>query len=349
MNAKDLINVLTNQDVINLMKELGCDNYIDKSSEIIFSTICHNGKSMKLYYYKENKKFQCYSHCGNMSVYDLIMKVKECDFATAFKFLKDSISDSEMRGYGFDFAEEKIVDLKDIVVPEIEPLEKQFLYDIFSKQPVECWIDEDISYETQKKFKIRYDKSKDHIIIPHFDWKTGKLIGIRKRALNKIEAEKYGKYTPLFYDSKSYAHSLSHNLYGLNFTKSDIKKYKKAIIFESEKSVMKFNTMYPNDNISVAICGSTFSNTQKKILLELGVKEIIIGLDRQYKNENSEEAMKWRNKILKMSENLLGYCQVAYLWDNDESRCLGYKDSPIDSDKDKFEYLMKNRIFINKE
>ena len=346
MNAKDLINVLTNQDVINLMKELGCDNYIDKSSEIIFSTICHNGKSMKLYYYKENKKFQCYSHCGNMSVYDLIMKVKECDFATAFKFLKDSISDSEMRGYGFDFAEEKIVDLKDIVVPEIEPLEKQFLYDVFSKQPVECWIDEYISYETQKKFKIRYDKTKDYIIIPHFDWKTGKLIGIRKRVLNKIEAEKYGKYTPLFYDSKSYSHALGLNLYGLNETKENIKKYEKVVIFESEKSVLKFDTMYSN-NISVSVCGSNFSNTQKKILLELGVKEIIIGLDRQYKDENDEEGVVWRNKILKMSENLLDYCRVSYIWDNDENRCLDFKDSPIDCGKDKFEYLIKNRIFVN--
>ena len=119
------------------------------------------------------------------------------------------------------------------------------------------------------------------------------------------------------------------------------------MIFESEKSVMKFNTMYPNDNISVAICGSTFSNTQKKILLELGVKEIIIGLDRQYKNENSEEAMKWRNKILKMSENLLGYCRVSYIWDNDENRCLDYKSSPVDHKRDKFEYLVKNRIFVN--
>lgn len=346
MNAKDLINVLTNQDIIHLMKELGCDNYIDKSSEIIFQTICHKGKSMKLYYYNENKKFQCYSHCGSMSVYDLIMKVKECDFATAFKFLKDLISDSEMRGYGFNFTEEKIVNLKDIVIPEIEPLEKQFLYDIFGKQPVECWVDEGISYETQKKFKIRYDKSKDHIIIPHFDWKTSKLIGIRKRVLNKIESKKYGKYSPLFYDSKSYSHPLSNNLYGLNETKENIKKYEKVVIFESEKSVLKFDTMFPN-NISTAICGSNFSNTQKKILLELGVKEIIIGLDRQYKDENDEEGVVWRNKILKMSENLLDYCRVSYIWDNDKNRLLEYKDSPIDCERDKFEYLVKNRIFIN--
>ncbi len=347
MNAKDLINVLTNQDIIHLMKELGCDNYIDKSSEIIFPTICHGGKSMKLYYYNENKKFQCYSNCKSISVYDLIMKIKKCDFATAFKFLKDLIEDVEMRGFGFDFAEEKIVDLKDIVITEIEPLEKQFLYDIFSKQPVECWIDEDISYETQKKFKIRYDKSKDHIIIPHFDWKTGKLIGIRKRVLNEIEAEKYGKYTPLFYDGKSYAHSLSHNLYGLNLTKENIKKYKKVVVTESEKSVMKYETMFPNKNICGAICGSNFSNTQKKILLELGVDEIIIGLDRQYENENENEGVLWRNKILKMSENLLDYCKVSYIWDTDENRCLDYKSSPLDHGKDKFKFLIENRISIN--
>ena len=345
MNAKDLINVLTNQDIIHLMKELGCDNYIDKSSEIIFPTICHDGKSMKLYYYNENKKFQCYSHCGSMSVYDLIMNVKECNFATAFKFLKDLIEDSEMRGFGFDFAEEKIVDLKNIVVPEIQPLKKQFLYDVFSKQPVECWMDENISYETQKKFKIRYDKSKDHIIIPHFDWKTGKLIGIRRRTLSKIEAEKYGKYTPLFYDGKSYSHPLGLNLYGLNLNKENIKKYKKVIVFESEKSVLKFNTMFPN-NISVSVCGSNFTNTQKKILLNLGVKEIIIGLDRQYEAENSKEAMIWEEKILKMSSNLLDYSKVSYLWDTDINRCLDFKDSPVDCGKDKFKYLIKNRIFV---
>ena len=343
MNAKDLINVLTNQDIIHLMKELGCDNYIDKSSEIIFPTICHDGKSMKLYYYNENKKFQCYSHCGSMSVYDLIMNVKECNFATAFKFLKDLISDSEMRGYGFDYAEEKIVDLKDIVVPEIDPLEKQFLYDIFSKQPIQCWIDEDISYETQKKFKIRYDKSKDHIIIPHFDWKTGKLIGIRKRVLNEIEAEKYGKYTPLFYDGKSYAHPLGHNLYGLNLTKENIKKYKKVVVFESEKSVLKYETMFPNKNISVSVCGSNFTNTQKKILLNLGVKEIIIALDRQYEDENSEEGVKWKEKINRMCSNLNDLCKCTCLWDTDTNRLLDYKDSPIDKNKYIFKKLLDER------
>ena len=70
-------------------------------------------------------------------------------------------------------------------------------------------------------------------------------------------------------------------------------------------------------------------------------------MDRQYENENDEESMKWKNKILKMSENLLNYCKVSYIWDNDENRLLEYKDSPLDKDKDKFEYLLKNRLFIN--
>ena len=126
----------------------------------------------------------------------------------------------------------------------------------------------------------------------------------------------------------------------------NIKKYKKCIVFESEKSSIKYESLYPGKNISVSICGSSFSNQQKKMLLNLGVEEIVLCLDRQYENENSEEGRNWKNKIIKNLKNLTDYCQCSLTWDTDENRLLEYKDAPIDRGREIFETLLKNRIKI---
>ena len=132
----------------------------------------------------------------------------------------------------------------------------------------------------------------------------------------------------------------------MNISKDNIKKYKKCIVFESEKSVLKYESLYPDRNISVSICGSSFSNQQKKMLLNLGVEEIVLALDRQYENEDSEEGRDWRNKIIKNLKGLKDYCQCSFTWDTDQDRLLDYKDSPIDKGRKVFETLLRNRIHI---
>ena len=118
------------------------------------------------------------------------------------------------------------------------------------------------------------------------------------------------------------------------------------MVFESEKSVLKYESLYPGNNISVAICGSSFSNQQKKMLLDLGVEEIVLAMDRQYEYEDSEEGRDWKNKIIKNLKGLTDYCQCSFVWDNDRDRLLEYKDSPIDRRREIFETLLKNRIRI---
>ena len=110
--------------------------------------------------------------------------------------------------------------------------------------------------------------------------------------------------------------------------------------------MLKYESLYPNRNISVAICGSSFSNQHKKMLLNLGVEEIVLCLDRQYENEDSEEGRNWKNKIIKNLKNLTDYCKVSYIWDTDQDRWLEYKDSPIDKGRKVFETLLRNRIHI---
>lgn len=349
INSTELIDILIIDDVIKVMKELGSDNPKEFSEGLIFEDVCHgdiNDRKYKLYYYEDNKRFHCYRLCGNMSVYDVVIKSKKCSFKDAFQFVKSIVNDLNRPIIGFTNNFNRITNLDDIIVKPLPKIDKPYLYEMFSNEPINEWLNENISIAAMEKFKIRYDKKENKAIIPHFNI-NNECIGIRQRRFNEIELLKgRPKYSPLFFDNKIYAHPLGQNLYGINISKENIKKYKRAIVTESEKSTIQYETMYPNNNLCVAICGSILSCTQKKMLINLGVEEVIICLDRQYKTEDSEEGIQWKNKILKMAQDLLSYCKVSYTWDNDEERLLNYKESPTDKSKEIFEKLIKQRIFI---
>ena len=76
MNYEEIIDGLQIESVIKLMESLGVDRYEEKENCIIFPTICHNinadEASMKLYFYRNNKLFVCYTECGNMSLFKFL-------------------------------------------------------------------------------------------------------------------------------------------------------------------------------------------------------------------------------------------------------------------------------------
>ena len=346
MNAKELISMLTDNDIIKLMNSLGCELVKETDEHLIFPTICHGGNSHKLYYYKDSRSFYCYSNCGSMSAYDTIMKVKDCDFKTAFDYLRSIVNGYNRPIVGFGNRQFKNIDLDDVVVEQLPVIDKPYLYKMYNDniKLMKEWVNENITEDALRKFNIRFDVKGNRMIIPHMR-EDGQCVGRRVRNFNPKDVER-GKYMPLFYGDNCYSHALGSSLYGLNISKDNIKKYKKCIVFESEKSVLKYESLYPDRNISVSICGSSFSNQQKKMLLNLGVEEIVLALDRQYECEDSEEGINWKSKIIKNLKNLTPYCNVSYIWDNDQDRLLGYKDSPIDKTKEVFEELLKNRIRI---
>lgn len=279
-----------------------------------------------------------------MSLFDLIMHVKKCSFKEAFNFLSKFINSYNRPIVGFGVSH-KSVELKEIDIPKIEEINKPFLYNMYSKKEIKKWVEEGISYEVQQKFKIRYDKINNRAIIPHFNI-DNECVGIRVRNFNEIELSKgKPKYIPLWYDNKCYSHKLGSNLYGLNISKDNIKKYKKCVVFESEKSVMKYESMYPNNNISVAICGSSFSNIHKKILLDLGVEEIVLALDKEFNEYGDSESLEYEKKLIKQMNGLEGLCICGYIID--KKGVLDKKDSPIDKGKEIFEILIKTRELIN--
>ena len=241
MNAQELINIITHSDILTLMNDLGADLVKETNEYFIFTSICHESDSHKLYYYF-TKRFYCYSNCGSMSVYDLIMKVKDCDFKNAFDYLRTIVNGYNKAIIGFGGRQFKNINLDDIVIEQPPVIDKPFLYKMYNDNVklMKEWLNEGISEDALRKFNIRFDVKGNRMIIPHMR-EDGQCIGIRVRNFNSKDIER-GKYMPLFYGDNCYSHALGSSLYGLNISKDNIKKYKKCIVVESERSGLKYES-----------------------------------------------------------------------------------------------------------
>jgi hypothetical protein len=206
------------------------------------------------------------------------------------------------------------------------------------------WIKEGITQDVLHNALIGYYPGGDQITIPHFDV-NNRFVGLRGRTLCADEGELYGKYRPIKVNQQWYNHPLGMNLYGLNWNKNAIKTMRTAIIFEGEKSVLKYASNFGwENNISVACCGSAISSYQIELLREQGVQEIAIAFDRQFKEIGDEEFKHLKNNLIKTREKYKNDLTISFVFD--KHMLTGYKDSPIDAGPDTFLQLFKERIFL---
>jgi hypothetical protein len=353
-------------DIFNLLQEWGGDPEYT-SFGILSATICHNAPgegSKKLYYYSNSTLFHCYTGCEDPSfdIFELTIKIfeiqynRKIDLNDAVRYiaakhgyggrLEDSPEKDEMldwailsnydRIQNIDLGEKKVITLKeydDIIL-------SRFNYDL----KIAPWLNEGISQEVIEKAQIGFYPGGDQITIPHFDCR-GRLVGVRGRTLSQQEGELYGKYRPLKVNRILYNHPLGMNLYGLNWSKNAIPIIKKAIIFESEKSVLKYASHFGWDNnISVACCGSSVSAYQIQLLVEAGAEEIIIAFDRQFQQLGDDEFKKLKANLLKLHSKYKNFVKITFIFDS--KMITGYKDSPIDLGSEKFLKLFKERIVL---
>ena len=347
MDIKDL----TTSEIVKIVCEgLGSAKPIDNKNGILqFQTICHNpahtGK-FKLYYYADTKSFHCYTGCSeSFDIIGLVKRAKHCSASKASKIINDLIlyggnkegfdDEEDWEGYTYDCS-------RDMGEKKNPPIDKNYLK-LFPLDEPNLWYKEGISVRSMRKFGIRMDYCNNKIIVPHFDINDN-LIGIRGRALNKDEIEAGCKYMPIRCDGKFLAHSLGSNLYGINFNKENIKRLKKVILFEGEKSVMKYGDYFQGNNIALAVCGSNISQTQIQLLEDLGVEEVIIAFDKMYTENKSEEARLYREKIVKLGLKFPSSMSVYYLWDDND--LIEYKNAPIDHGSKIFKVVLKMKKMI---
>lgn len=315
MDIVEIKNNLTLDDIENLLTYFNGEPRRQNNNIIISRTICHCGNSHKLYYYDNTKLFKCYTDCPEESfdVGELVIKIKhqegqEITLPQATQFLQDYFHlsdnvDKDFFGKQSEFQDWQILnnylnnndDMDSKQIVELKKYDEKILS--FLPHPrILPWEREGITRESMQHHKIAYNPSNQGIVIPHYD-EDNFLIGIRERTLIK-ENEIYGKYRPMYLNRQMYNHPLGFSLYNLNNSKNNIKILKKAIVFEGEKSCLKYESYFGQENdISVAICGSSLSKYQINLLIAAGAEEIVIAFDKQFQSIGDEEFQRMDKKI----------------------------------------------------
>lgn len=363
-DKNEIKEALTLENVFELLVDFGGDPEYS-SFGILCSTICHNPPgegSRKLYFYDNSHLFRCYTGCDSyFDAFELVIKVAKIQWDKDFD-LNDAVRWIAQRfGISGEMVEKdelkqlpdwKILDNYDRI-EELEVKDRKIELKVYDEKilsrfnygvKITPWLNEGICQSSLDQAMIGFYPGADQITIPHFDI-NGKLIGLRGRTLCKEEGEIYGKYRPLKIGKDWYNHPLGMNLYNLNNSKDNIKLSKKAIIFEGEKSCLLYQSYFGLKNdISVACCGSSLSNYQVQQLMDLGVEEIIIAFDRQFKEIGDEEFKHLKRNLLKLRTKYKNYVNISFIFD--KKMITDYKSSPIDHGKEIFLQLFKERIVL---
>ena len=324
--------------------------FVDKGDFLVCKTACHNenleNASEKLYYYKNNKLFVCFTECGNMSIFKFLKNYYEArgrdydwylDIYLVVLNCSNYKNESQLEVY--HSIKENKEHRKIPLLPEYDPS----VLDTFVKSYRPEWLNDGITPAAMDKFGICYSISQNKIIIPHYDMQN-RLIGIRGRALNPDEVEQYGKYGPIKVEGKWYSHPLSCNLYGLKMNYQNIKRTGICYLCESEKAVLQVDSWGSKNfvNCAVAVCGSQFNKWQLRQLLKYGKpKEIVICFD----NEEKPGEDKYFNKLYNLCKKYSEYCNFSFVYDR--GGLTNLKDSPTDHGPEIFKKLLKGRVKVN--
>lgn len=272
----------------------------------------------------------------NADIITLVQYVKKCSFLEAVRWLYSVTKATNNKSkLGSDDTKESIVQtempiesLQDAKM-DAKMIDESELQRFCPNLYIDWWR-EGIMPWTRDKFDIRYDTENKRVVIPMRHWQTGEILALNCRTTFE-HYELFG--IPKYVITKGYQKHL--NLYGLYENYEAIQKAGYVVVYESEKSVLKRDSL--NDATGVALSGHSVSNAQAKILADLGV-EVIFALDKDI----SPDEVKYMCFQLQQNHPDI---QVSYIFDKWD--LLGEKDSPADSTNNIFHFLFNNRETFN--
>ena len=359
MNFKDLREQLTDEAIKNILAQFNVEPFDEMETEnvIVFPTCCHNleGGSPKLFYYKNTKLFHCYTECGaSFDIFTLLQKMyrlrgQEITLKQAVEICDLDTSNLKVEDLNYSCLDDirYMQQINNIYIPNVDELDfKTYSTDIlrnysFDYMGLMPWLSEGMSVNSLQKFNIKYDNFNQIIIIPNFDY-AGKLIGIRGRYLKEEDIIK-GKYRPIYKNGTLYNHPTGRTFYGIWENHKNIERKHICVIFEGEKSVILYDTIYGSDNnVALATLGQNITKDHIQYLLKMKVSHIILAYDTDYEDYNQLKEVE--KKYIDKAKILAPYFNVSILMDYDFE--LPYKSSPIDGGKEIFEHLLGNRRII---
>ena len=334
------------------------------SSFVTYHSFCHHeyerqgGENLSLKI--ESMMFTCYSHCGSMDLlklvktrYDLIGEDK-----TSYKCMQEIC---QICSIPFDFAEteQRVIEYdwkkdigryrkgkKSIDNSEIKVYDDKVL-NYFPKVYHSDWIGYGISEQTLDKFEIRYYPYRQQIVIPCYNH-LGQLVGCRVRNMNdKLIEDGCPRYMPLiFLNGDKMNFPTNSILFGEYQNETEIRKQKTLYLAESEKSVLKLDTLMNGKGIGLGMMGSAISDENIRYILSLGVNIIRLCPDNDFREFGDEDYKLFEMKTIKLAERFLPFCKVEVIFNNVGIKNM-YKASPFDFTMEQFKEMYRSRIKLN--
>ena len=356
INTKLLKSSLTLEDHKSICKALGIPAFSENSKQIVYFTgdkhvNPYNG-SAKLIFYKDTSIYMGFS--AGMS-YDIISLTQRrlsllkqpSSFIDAINFILSTTgreSDSVQRLtkphiYDWEASLGKFIRFRRTGTT-LTTYDDTILSQLGQSIP-QAWLDEGISEDTLVKYQIGYYERLNATTIPCRD-KQGNLIGIRCRHWRPDEIEQ-GKYRPLLLldGVTSFKFPTNEVFFGINYNWPEIERTSKVMLVESEKAVMKLDTIYKEHNVALGMFGSNLGLKRRNELIKLGVNHVVYVPDNDWIGLGDEAYQEWEDKVLRFCKQFDGYAKVEIVWDN--LGLLGAKENATDKDEDTWWKLYEAR------
>ena len=312
---------LTDDRIIELMDAMGAPLMKADSNNLIFPSICHHGADCqshkpRLYYYIESQSWFCFVCHFSGDTISLVQHVKHLDFNQAVSYIC-SVLHLQVGQIEENKQLDNWAELRRFL-PNAEPEpDKLLTYDksilsLFDHLYPQEWLDYGISADILDKFGIGWYARQACISIPVVF--NGQLVGVRGRYTREQDVAK-GKYRPIcMLDGTVLKFPSSACLYGYDQNKVAIENSRQVVLFESEKSVLKAPS-FGIDN-ALAVFGSNISKQHIQLLLELGVNDVVLAFDSDYKQVGDDEFKFFVVKMKKLAAKLKPYFSVSIVYNN---------------------------------
>lgn len=339
---------LTEDRIIELMDALGAPLMKADSNNLVFPSICHQSDplahSAKLWLYLDSMQYKCWS-CGfSGDAISLVQHVKHLDFNQAITYICSTLN----LQVGQIEQNEQLDNWSELrrFLPDAEPeSDKMTTYDpavlsLFDHLYPQDWLDYGIMKDILDKFGVGWYARQACISIPVVF--NGQLVGVRGRYTRERDVAK-GKYRPICtLDGQVLKLATSEVLYGYDQNKGAIEKSRQVVLFESEKSVLKAPSF--NVHNSLAVFGSNISKRHIQLLLELGVNEVVLAFDNDYKQVGDDEFKFFVVKTKKLVAKLRSYFNVSIVYNNQGYDM--YKCNMMDIPYEQAMKLWKSRVKV---
>lgn len=312
---------------------------------------CHK---KKLYWYKSSNTFFCFKCDFSGDIFSLVaqkwkLQGKQYIFPEVINYVMsicgfentkfERKQKADIYDWQSDLSKYLHIETQQNVMKIYDKSVLNFFEDIYHQS----WLNEGISIETLMKYNIKYYPFRNEIIIPDFR-EDGELIGIRNRALNPDDIEILGKYRPTqLLDGTTFKFPSSGFLYGEYQNANNIAINRKCLITESEKSVLQAESIFRDDNFTVAMLGKNLSKRNRDWVVNHNVDEVIIGIDFDYTEYGDADYDRYKKDVLKIAKMFAGFCKVSVLCSHGGHKM---KDSPTDNGKEFYMNLWNNREVI---